>query len=171
MRKVVFVTLLMCCVFMMNACVSMMPTKEQQEVKTIVSVKASYDKVWKALVQTLMEENYKIKTLDKDTGSIQTEDIIYKDSYAKDFYAKDQLKKISYMPSIMLSIWNAYKYNFSILLYDIDKENITINIKATIAGYEKNVSGDWIECYSNGTLEQALINSVKKKLGITEMQQ
>jgi len=165
MKRVLFVALLMCCMFVLNACVSM-PTKEQQEVRTIVSIKAPHDKVWKALVQTLMEEDYKIKTIDKDTGSIQTEDIVY-----SSLAAQEQLKKISYMPSMFLSTWNAYKYSLSILVSDTNTEAITLNIRATVAGYENNTTKGWIECYTNGTLEKSIINSVKKKLGIAEIQE
>ena len=120
---------------------------------------ASFDRVWKAVVQTLSEMNYPIESMERENGSVTT-----KSMNVEEKPIRKGLGRISTMPSITGGVWSRGWYSLSIFVTPGGKNRTNVRITTHIEGYESKVSDGWHICYSNGFLEKQFFNSVESKL-------
>jgi len=147
------------CFLMLNACAT---APVQEPVKMQVSINAKFDKVWNAAVKILTVQKYSFKTIDKPSGVLQTEEQVYEGSDVRnrmDSYAK--------MPFVLFSVWTKMTTSYDILMLAESNGTTTILISANVSGYDMH-GKEWHKGTTNGTLENMLLSSIKKELGITD---
>jgi len=126
---------------------------------------SDFNKVWKALIQTVARKEISIKTSDKESGVLTTEAVEFRDklSLSAEFFEADiEIKRISVRPSVFMAVWEAGKYN---LTFFVSPEN-TISTKVQIVcKIEAHNSIDgWRTCESKGVIEQEVFDSIEAKL-------
>lgn len=124
------------------------------------TIDKSFDVVWKATVATFAEKSIPIKVIEKDSGIITTEQIIF----AKGFNTEREVIGVAEKPSIFLGTWNQGKYYLSVFVVNNDNKTTKITITAHIEAFENNVSKSWHECYSKGIFEKNIYDSIMAKL-------
>lgn len=157
MKKVLLILL---SAVLLGGCETMQSSSQPlKNVETKVNLPAYYNDVWRAAMQTLASENYKLTIADKDSGTIQT-----------DFWVDSgitcllDLEKIATVPSIFLASWNSYRYRVNIAINENPDKTTSLDIKANIDGYN-NVNG-WTTCYTKGVLEKKILDGIAERLKI-----
>jgi hypothetical protein len=150
------------------------------EVENIETVNATFDEVYNAFIQYFTDKGYSLKTADKFTGNIVTNDIEITDRQIELYYRdttgdkKEYLKKgmnFGYcdcgLPKIGL-FWKNLFYTYTVDIKKVDDKNTQFRVKTkfwtelykprpfAIITYE----GDW-ECASSGEYEKKVIEEVK----------
>ena len=122
---------------------------------------SSYDEVWQSLVSSLALMSLPIASIEKDSGLITTNFVIF----ASGILADNEIKRISVRPSIMLGTWSQGRYILSVFVEKLDTNSTKVRITSHIEAYENNVSYSWYVCHSKGVIERQIFNSIESKLG------
>lgn len=134
--------------------------KQETEIVDTFTVQAPYGRTWKALVTTFAKKQYPIKMMDKESGVLTTEEILFEDNFPS-FFADKEIQRISVRPSIFMAVWKAGKYQISVFL--TEKGNQTeLTLKCTIGAFN-NING-WKQCESKGVIEKEVYDAVVTQL-------
>ena len=131
------------------------------EIQDVFIVNSSFDKVWKALVETLAEKSYPIKAIEKESGILTTDIMIFQDIPFR-FEADKEIKRISERPSVFMAVWDTVKYSLNIFVSEIDKNTIKLKIGLSIEAHN-NING-WHKCQSRGVIEKEIYDSTISKI-------
>ena len=125
-------------------------------------IKAPFDKVWAAVVETVAEKSYPIDLAEKSSGLITTKFV----KFADGLYADKKIDEIAVRPSVFMSTWKSGRYLFNIFVKSISQKETSVKITSHIEGFENNINKDWIECYSKGVIEENLFKTIKSKITV-----
>jgi len=119
-----------------------------------------FAKVWGATVATLAENSIPIKVIEKESGIITTEQIVFASGFGSD----EKIQRIAQLPYVFMSVWNSGKYYLSIYITAGEQDTTNIKITTHIEGYESNPTKRWHECFSKGVLENELHDSIVENM-------
>jgi hypothetical protein len=120
-------------------------------------VQASFDDVWRAVVQLFAERNWSIKTIDKSSGVIATDWLRISDEYAD-------------CGSAPLATNNGTRVTFNVLVSPVDPATrVTVN---TTFQQVRSVGGTTgvVECASVGSVEAMIHGYVVDHTGVRAAQ-
>lgn len=135
------------------------PVQQTAVVNSFV-IDKPFAKVWGAAVATFAEKSLPVKTIEKDSGLITTDFVVFADGY----YADDQIKSVSRRPSVLMGCWNRGRYSVSYYATAIDDNRTKISITPHIEAFEYNVTKSWHVCRSAGVIEKELYDAIIAKL-------
>ena len=119
-----------------------------------------YNKVWNALVSAVASGNYEIATLEKDSGILVTKSRVL----ATGWEANKAMDRVSYLPSIPMSIWTQGNGELSFKVTSIESNKTEVQVSAKYKTYEDNVTKSWYDCPSNGKNEATLLEELGKRI-------
>lgn len=157
MRNILAVILFIVPIFAGCASNAVRPTIKDTEVANV-----SFDKTWGAIVATLSEKSYPIQTVDKASGLITTQLVVFADG----IMAQNEIDRIAVRPSGFLYTWSGGRYSINVYAVQIDSNRTRIKITTHIEAFENNVTHQWMVCYSNGQIEAELFNAIKMKTNL-----
>ncbi|MCL4510012.1 MAG: hypothetical protein M1470_02945 [Bacteroidetes bacterium] len=123
-------------------------------------INAPFDKVWSAIVGTLAEQSLPIQSIDKASGLVTTQFVVF----ANGILAQRAIDKVAVKPSSLLYTWSGGRYMLSIFVTKSGENQTRVKITTHIEAFENNVTYSWMICYSNGTIENQLFNAIKAKI-------
>lgn len=129
------------------------------EAQNTFQLSATYDKAWKAAVASISEKSLPIKTIDKESGVISTEIVIFADGYD----VKKNIDAFAKRPPVTYDFaeqWTKGKYSFHLFMEQTG-DALTVRIVPLIEGMEDN---KWYQCYSKGVLEKEIFDSIAAKV-------
>jgi len=119
----------------------------------------NFEEVWEATVSVLSEEEYPIRTIEKDNGLIITDFVIFTKGLSVE--VEREIDKVAVRPSIIFGTWSQGRYSLSIFV--TEKNNGTLlRIKPHIEAYENNVTNSWHVCDSRGLIEKKLLGKIEQ---------
>jgi hypothetical protein len=119
----------------------------------------SFEGVWKATVNVLSEEEYPIGVIEKESGLITTDFVIF----TKGLGVEREIDIVAVRPSIIFGTWSQGRYSLSIFV--TEKNNGTlVRVKPHIEAYENNVTNSWHVCDSRGVIEEKLLGKIEQLL-------
>jgi len=136
------------------------PTIPNEPIQDTIIIDKSYNTVWKAVINVVTEFKDPIKVVEKDSGLITTDFVIY----ANGFLAENDIKRLCYLPKIMLSDWVIGKYFYTINISKIDESKTQIKIITHLESFEKRMTGKWYLCESRGVIENNIFNKLREEL-------
>lgn len=120
----------------------------------------NFDTTWRAVVDALSDESYPIQAIEKESGVITTEFVIFTRGWLS---AENQIERVAVLPGVLLGTWTTGRYTLSVFVMSVEK-GTRVRIRAHIEGYEENMTHRWHACQSKGTLEEELLNAIGDKL-------
>ena len=128
-------------------------------IQDTVTINAPFDKVWSAIIATLSERALPIKTIEKESGVVATDFIIF----ASGFWAQEAIDEIAVRPSCFLCLWDGGRYTVRIFVTKDGESETRIKITTHIEAFDKSWLG-WLVLYSNGTIERRIFDAIKAKI-------
>ena len=119
---------------------------------------APFDKAWSATVAVFAEHNYPIKAIEKDSGLISSEPLRLPRPGTGAF------RQWAVLPSVAFGVWQAANCTVTVFVVSQDSEHTKVQVNSAINAFESNVSGQWHQGYSTGTIECKILDSVQHKL-------
>lgn len=125
---------------------------------------ASYDKVWSAAIAGVAESNLNITTLEKESGIVAISNTTYDPSWA-DEGTRGSILGVS--DQVMERVAN---FNILATKQGPDKTRVQVNSNFKMNVRHGNGSQaipftyQWQQAYSNGTLEQIILNGVERRI-------
>jgi len=146
--------------FFLCGCATTSSVSDTEPIQNTFEINKPFNSVWKAIVATFAEHSYPIKAIEKDSGLITTDFIVFADGIMAD----DEIKGISKRPSLFMGTWTGGRYTISIYAQQIDSKITKIKITPHIEAYESNLSNSWHTCNSKGVLEKEIYDFIMDKL-------
>jgi len=131
------------------------------EEKNIKSFSADFDTVWSACMQAVVDMKFKIKATEKSSGLIQVETEAEAGDNLGD--ANEVIKTYTTKKVGSMSGWQAYTFDFNILVSKKDASTTEVKINTSIEGYN-GWSEKWEALESNGTIEKEIFDTIQNKL-------
>jgi len=154
--KKFFIINTVCFIFIIGcATVPVRPTIQDTQI-----INAPFDKVWEALVATLAEMGLPIESIEKESGIVTTDFVIFASGLA----TEKVLGKVAVYPTSLLYIWSTARYKLSIFAIKKGEDATKVKITTHIEAYESNVTHNWMVCYSKGVIEKRIFESIKMKI-------
>lgn len=121
---------------------------------------ASYDPVWKAVVEVFAEKTYPIKAVEKDSGIISSDfiELPNPQNPNSEFY------KLAVRPDWFASLWRSARYMVNVFVFSKEPNLTTITVNTHIEAFEYNVKSQWFKCYSKGIIERDLLKQINNKI-------
>lgn len=156
------VTLLLIALLVGCATPGLPPTQTNIEKSKVYS--APYDKVWSAIIAGVAESNLNITTLEKESGIIAISNSTYDPSWANEGTRGSVL---GVPDQVMERIAN---FNILATRQGADKTRVQVNSSFKMNVRHGNGSQaipftyQWQQAYSNGTLEQIVLDGVARRI-------
>lgn len=148
----------LCIVFLVGCATA--PIVPYTPIQDTFTINNSYDKVWKAVINTVTEFMEPIKIIEKDSGLLITEFV----SLGNRYNAAIKIKSISYPPKLLMPNWGGCRYSYTINISKIDDNNTKIKILSNINGYDEGFTKKWYVCQSRGVIEENIFNKITEYL-------
>lgn len=129
------------------------------------TVQATRDQLVSAISQVMEEKSIPSDNQESkpEEGTIVSKAFIF----SKGINAKNDLAYFAEVPAKEVREWTKGRIAYTINIQPVDPARSTIAVYARIEGYSQGVLGtEWIECPSNGLMEDQLLRSVLDKLNI-----
>jgi hypothetical protein len=147
-------------VFLLFAGCATVPTGPVAPIQDSFEIDKPYDVVWKAAVATFAEKSLPVTSIEKDSGFITTDFVIF----ASGLYAEEQINATAVRPAVFLGTWNSGRYSINIYAQSIDSSKTKIKITPHIEAFENNGTKTWYPCASKGIIEKDIYDSIMSKL-------
>lgn len=121
---------------------------------------ASYDSVWKAVVEVFAEETYPIKAVEKESGIISTDFI----EFPNPQNPNSEFYKLAVRPDWWASLWRSARYTVNAFVFSKEPNLTTVKVNTHIEAFEYNTSNQWHICYSTGVTEKSLLRLIDTKV-------
>ena len=115
---------------------------------------APKSKVWEATMAALTEMGATIRTIDKDSGIITTQEVGFPTERIR------ELARVTPPHGILGTIW--YETNYQMNIYEKSSASNQTQVKVTTKIRAK--SKGWFDFDSNGNLERTLFDKIQKNL-------
>ena len=145
--------------FFLAGCVTPAVRPTIQDTKII---DAPFDKVWSALIATLSERALPIKAIEKESGVVTTDFVVFA-SGRTSYEIGKAIDEVAVKPSGLL-IWSRAMYKVSIFATKAGEDATNIKITTHIQAFEVFAFENWVVLYSNGTIERGIFTDVKAKI-------
>jgi hypothetical protein len=120
---------------------------------------ASFDKTWGAIVSELSSVG-PVKVIDKASGLLSLEPV----SISSSGFAQLGLEKYAYAPPNLLGTWSLGRALISVYAASAGKGTM-VRVTAKFAGFEDNVTHEWMEWPTKGVLENTILDRIANDLG------
>jgi len=157
MRKMI-ITLTIVIAFTLILLTCKQASSEEKNIKTFAT---DFDTTWSACIQAIADLKFKIKSTDKSSGLIQVETEAAASDNLGD--ANEVIKTYTTKKVGSFSGWQAYTFDFNILLAKKDSNSTEVKINTSIEGYN-GWSEKWEVLESNGTIEKEIFDTIQNKV-------
>lgn len=145
-------------IFLIAGCATLEPTDTSPQDTSFFL--GRYDKVWEATMKVLEKRSIEVKDIDKENGTITTRFF----NYSVGPKAHHDLDKIADRPQVRLALFTQVGYSLQITLLAVNDMSTQVKVKASIEAYDSNATKKWHPCTSKGTIEQEIIQEIKRSL-------
>ena len=149
----------------LSSCASVPPKNYNFQSSRIIN--KNYDEVWAAIISSFAENNTPIKTIEKDSGIIVSDDLKVPFKLQNAIYYSD------YCDCGHPGGLNMYKqmlgsYNIFARKIENEQTSIQINTNFKASMWYGNNFIDWVTCSSKGLFEGNLLSQVESRLNISK---
>lgn len=135
------------------ATVTVRPTIQDAKI-----INAPFDKVWSALIATLVEQALPIEVIEKESGLVTTGFV----AIPGNFLAHGAFNKVAVRPP-GAPLWDRARFELDILAAKSGENATRVKIIAYIKVFD-GLSENWVACYSKGIIEKRIFDSIMEKI-------
>jgi len=132
----------------------------QPTIQNTITVDATFDQVWAAVVSTIADISMPIESIEKDSGLITTKPVIFASGYE----IRGDIEQVAEMRFFLGAMWKQGRYSFNVFVSSIGENTTKIKVNSQIEAYEASMTKRWHVCYSKGVIEKQIFDSIRAKL-------
>jgi len=160
MRKTGFVFAILPVLALMVGCATL-PKAPLQAQRTSALILAPKEKVWPLLVAEV-GLNYPVQAIEKDSGLLTTQFV----QMSVGFNNMGMERYVFPPRGILLATWDGLRMSLRVLAVEPEPGKTSVTINTHYETFESNVSKSWLVVQSNGAVENQILTSVERKLGL-----